>query len=576
MKRAISKPFTSRRATVLLIVLVIIVLLALAAYTLVEMCVAENEATNRFGRSAQARAFAESGIDMAVTILSDPTERLQPEFVMNRPDALEAVVVKQSDVPRGRGRFSVIAGDSSDPGAKGVRYGLTDESGKLNLNSLALWQQNSALNINDTTARNFLLNLPYMTNDLADAILDFIDPDDTARQYGVESDYYSTLSPPYRAANGPLQSLDDLLLVKGVTPALLYGEDLNRNGVMDPGEDVNGDGYFDRGWSAYFTVYSAERNIQQDGSSRININQQDLPGLYDQLAGLLGVKQAQYIVAWRMNGAAATTSSGGGGGGGRGGSGGGSGGGSSGSSGSSSSKGSSSSSSSGGGSGGGSSGQTNGSSGNAPSRGNRNSGQTALRDGLQIPMPPATGSHTFTSVYQVIGGTVRATVNGRATTLTSPFSSSQSQIVTYLPQLLDQLTLTDDLFIQGRINVNTAPIQVLLGLPNMTVQLATQISAAQTAGSTSQAASSQSPRATNAWLVMEGFCSANTMQGLDPYLTARGDVYRAQSVGYFDDGGPVVRLEAVIDAAVQPARILNIRDLSELGRGFTRQQLGVP
>jgi hypothetical protein len=467
--------------------------------------------------------------------------------VMNRPDALEAVVVKQSDVPRGRGRFSVIAGDSSDPAAKGVRYGLTDESGKLNLNSLALWQQNSALNINDTTARNFLLNLPYMTNDLADAILDFIDPDDTARQYGVESDYYSTLSPPYRAANGPLQSLDDLLLVKGVTPALLYGEDLNRNGVMDPGEDVNGDGYFDRGWSAYFTVYSAERNIQQDGSSRININQQDLPGLYDQLAGLLGVKQAQYIVAWRMNGAAATTSSGGGGGGGG-----------------------------RGGSGGGSSGQTNGSSGNAPSRGNRNSGQTALRDGLQIPMPPATGSHTFTSVYQVIGGTVRATVNGRATTLTSPFSSSQSQIVTYLPQLLDQLTLTDDLFIQGRINVNTAPIQVLLGLPNMTVQLATQISAAQTAGSTSQAASSQSPRATNAWLVMEGFCSASTMQGLDPYLTARGDVYRAQSVGYFDDGGPVVRLEAVIDAAVQPARILNIRDLSELGRGFTRQQLGVP
>ncbi len=199
-----------------------------------------------------------------------------------------------------------------------------------------------------------------------------------------------------------------------------------------------------------------------------------------------------------------------------------------------------------------------------------------LRDGLQIPMPPATGSHTFTSIYQLIGGSVRANVNGRTTTLNSPFSSSQGQIATYLPQMLDQLTLTDDLFIQGRINVNTAPMQVLLGLPNMTVQLATQITAAQTAGSTSQAASSQSPRATNAWLVIEGFCSANTMQGLDPYLTARGDVYRAQSVGYFDDGGPVVRLEAVIDAAVQPARILNIRDLSELGRGFTRQQLGVP
>jgi hypothetical protein len=141
--------------------------------------------------------------------------------------------------------------------------------------------------------------------------------------------------------------------------------------------------------------------------------------------------------------------------------------------------------------------------------------------------------------------------------------------------MLDQLSLSDDLFIKGRINVNTASMQVLLGLPNMTVQLATQITAAQTAGSSSQSSSTQAPRATNAWLVVEGLCSANTMAGLDPYLTARGDVYRVQSVGFFDEGGPVVRLEAVIDSAVTPARILNVRDLTELGRGFTPQQLGV-
>ncbi len=542
MKRALPQTSRARRATVLLVVLVVIVLLALAAYALVEMCVAESEASNRFARAAQARAFAESGIDMAVTLLSDPAERLQPEFVMNRPDALAAVVLKQSDVPRGRGRFSVVTGDASDATSKAVRFGLTDESGKLNLNQLVAWQANSALNITDDTARNFLMNLPYMTNDVADAILDFIDSDDTARQYGMESDYYSNLSPPYHTANGPLQSLDDLLLVKGVTPALLYGEDLNRNGILDPGEDINGDGYFDRGWSAYLTVSSAERNLQQDGSSRVNINQQDLPGLYDQLAGMLGEKQAQYIVAYRMNGAAPAGNSG------RGGSGGGSG-------------------SSGGGGRGGNA--------IAASRGSKNAGQTVLRDGLQLPMPPATGSHSFTSIYQLIGGTVRASVNGRTTTLTSPFSASTSQIASYLPQMLDQLSLTDDLFLKGRINVNTAPIQVLLGLPNMTVPLATQITAAQTAGSSSQSASAQAPRATNAWLVVEGLCSASTMVSIDPYLTARGDVYRVQSVGYFDEGGPVVRLEAVIDAAVQPARILNLRDLSELGRGFTPQQLGV-
>ncbi|HXY37786.1 MAG TPA: hypothetical protein VEI07_26405 [Planctomycetaceae bacterium] len=567
-----------RRASVLLVVLVVIVLLALAAYALVQMCVAENEASDRFAREAEARAFAESGIDMAVIMLTDPAERQNPDFVLNRPDALKAVIVKQSDVPRGRGRYSVVAGDLADATSKNVRFGLVDESGKLNLNSLIAWQNNSSLNINDSTARNFLINLPYMTNDVADAILDFIDADDVARQYGVESDYYTTLSPPYHTANGPLQSLDELLLVKGVTPSLLYGEDLNRNGIMDPGEDLNGDGYFDRGWSAYLTVSSAERNLQQDGSARININGQDLPALYDQLAGLLGTQQAQYIVAYRMNGA--NSSGGGGGGGGSGGSGGG---------GSSSSMSSSSSSSSGGSSGGSSSGGSSSGGGGggggrlqnqaaniAATRGNRNTGQTVLRDGLQLPIPPATGKVTITSLYQLIGGSVRASVNGRNTTLNSPFSSNAGQIASYLPQMLDQLSLSDDLFVKGRINVNTAPIQVLLGLPNMTEQMAEQIVAAQTVSSTAQSASAQAPRATNAWLVVEGICSARTMASFDPYLTSRGDVYRVQSVGFFDEGGPVVRLEAVIDAAVLPARILNLRDLSELGRGFTPQQLGVP
>jgi DNA uptake protein ComE-like DNA-binding protein len=570
MKRQPSPSSTARGATVLLVVLVVIVLMALAAYGLVEMCLSESEASNRFARTAEARAFAESGIDMAVTMLSDPAERLNPDFVNNRPDVLGAVVLKQSDVAHGRGRFSVVAGDSADATSKAVRFGLTDESGKLNLNSLVAWQANSALNLTDDTTRAFLMNLPYMTNDVADAILDFIDTDDTARQYGVESDYYSTQSPAYRAANGPLQSLDDLLLVKGVTPALLYGEDLNRNGILDPGEDLNGDGYFDRGWSAYLTVSSAERNVQQDGSSRININQQDLPGLYDQLSGLLGQKQAQFIVAYRMNGPAPKT-------------GGGPGGNPSGPANSNNNNNSvlaqsRKSSSNNGPSNNGPSGNRSGNGGNnaiANARGGRNTGQTVLRDGMQLPMPPSTGKVTITSLYQLIGGSVRATVNGRPQTLTSPFSSSASQIASYLPQMLDQLSLSDDLFIKGRINVNTASMQVLLGLPNMTVQLATQITAAQTAGSTSQSSSTQAPRATNAWLVVEGLCSANTMQNLDPYLTARGDVYRVQSVGFFDEGGPVVRLEAVIDAAVTPARILNLRDLTELGRGFTPQQLGV-
>jgi hypothetical protein len=58
------------------------------------------------------------------------------------------------------------------------------------------------------------------------------------------------------------------------------------------------------------------------------------------------------------------------------------------------------------------------------------------------------------------------------------------------------------------------------------------------------------------------------MRQLDPYVTGRGDVYRIQSLGYFDAGGPVTRLEAVLDATRQPPKLACLRDLTDLGRGY--------
>jgi type II secretory pathway component PulK len=523
-----------RRGSILLVVLVIIVLLALGAYTFTEMSVAENEATTMYGRSVLARAFAESGIDVAANSLADPAQRQQVDPVLNRSDLFSAVLLRSADVARGRGRFSVISGQPQDQTGMALRFGLSDESGKLNLNTILLWATNN--NLTDDTTRACLMQLPNMTNDVADAILDWIDSDDNPRQYGAEAEYYLALPQPYRTANGFLTSLDDLLLVRGVTPALLYGEDLNRNGIMDPGEDLNGDGYFDRGWAAYLTIYSAERNVQLDGTLRVNVNQQNLPQLYQQLQGLMGDTVAQFVVAYRMNGPQTAASSRGGGSGGSGRSGG-----------------SSSSSSS------------------------ASSGSTVQLGGMSVPTTPTT-SHTVTSLYQFIGKTVTVNINGSKKTLQCPWASSVSSMSQYLPDLLDKLTLVDDSFIQGRINVNQAPFEVLMGVPNMTEDLARQIVAAQSLGAASSASgSSQSPRATTAWLIVEGLVSsAATMAQLDPYLTSHGAVYRAQSIGYFDEGGPFVRLEAVIDGSIDPPRIVNLRDLSDLGRGFSRQQLGIP
>src|SRR5207248_8062397 len=116
-----------------------------------------------------------------------------------------------------------------------------------------------------------------------------------------ESNYYQTLNPPYNAKNGPLDSLDELLLVKGVTPQLLYGNDLNRNGILDAEED-DGSGTVDMGWQAYLTVYTHENNVDSTGTPRIYLNDPDINSLADKLTTALGEDLANYIIAYRLYG----------------------------------------------------------------------------------------------------------------------------------------------------------------------------------------------------------------------------------------------------------------------------------
>ena len=72
-----------------------------------------------------------------------------------------------------------------------------------------------------------------------------------------------------------------MLYVQGVTPQLLFGNDLNRNGILDPDED-DGTGALDMGWSAYLTIYSRELNVDSQGNPRIYVNDPNLQSLANQ------------------------------------------------------------------------------------------------------------------------------------------------------------------------------------------------------------------------------------------------------------------------------------------------------
>ena len=141
-------------------------------------------------------------------------------------------------------------------------FELIDEAGKLNLN---------------TAQYTNLIELPFMTPELADAIIDWRDADDEPRESGAESDVYLRYNPPMTAKNAPFESIEELRLLSGATEELLYGEDFNGNGILDENEndgDVapprdNADGRLDLGIMEYVTVWSREGTLQTNGEPRL-------------------------------------------------------------------------------------------------------------------------------------------------------------------------------------------------------------------------------------------------------------------------------------------------------------------
>ena len=159
----------------------------------------------------------------------------------------------------------------------------------------------SKLNIN-TVTKGQLLALPEMLEEIADAIIDWRDDNDTPSAGGVESGYYENLQYGYMARNGPFRTIRELLLVKDVTEQLFYGEDTNFNGQLDyneqDGEESlpydDGDSELDKGWIAHLTCYSYDNNKDAEGNQKVNINEASETELTNSLN--ISSSQAQWIV----------------------------------------------------------------------------------------------------------------------------------------------------------------------------------------------------------------------------------------------------------------------------------------
>lgn len=514
----------SRRGSLLLIVLVTIVILSLSAYTFTALMRTEEEASRLQTRQIQSKYLVDSGTDYVRLFLSQSEATIREKggrWDNSLTFQAQQVAVANSN-PNMIGYFSVITSSLDNEGTpEGYRFGLIDESSKININTLPYADAMFG------NARDILMTLPEMTEEIADAILDWVDADDEIREFGTESSYYST----YDCKNGPMDSLDELLLIRGVTPQLMFGLDTNRNGILDDAEanasDVSQtEAEMYLGWANYLTLYSKESNLTAEGLVRININSDDLEQLYDDLKSSFNDEWANFIIYYRTASDEPV---------------------------------------------------------DAPTE---SSAEVVPASSIEPDFETLQSQRKFQTVLDIIGKFVKVNAEDLNTDqvddILYPYLQSPIQITNAgvtIPLMMASLTTNEGTTIPGRINIMQAPRKVLEGLETAGLLDADQIDRIIYAREGDQELDDPDGADLNrryeTWIMLEGIVDLETMKALMPYICTGGDVYRAEIVGYFPDGAGSSRAEVVIDTTVPIPRILFWRDKSHLRGSFSIDALGI-
>ena len=197
----------SSEGIALIMVLWVIAILSVVA---MEFCFAmrtEVHITNNYKDEFQLYAMAEGGVQRTILELiykhDSRVQQLRAQILEKVPEDKKEWVAD--------GRPYLIPFDQGTCEIK-----VVSEAGKVNINV-----------VSESMLRKIIDQLGWEqeTRDIVvDSILDWRDPNDFHRVNGAEEEYYQSLKEPYHCKNGNLDSVEELLLVRGVTPDLFYGK----------------------------------------------------------------------------------------------------------------------------------------------------------------------------------------------------------------------------------------------------------------------------------------------------------------------------------------------------------------
>jgi len=160
-------------------------------------------------------ALALAGYRAAVAALDDKIEGLELDsdgrLLLRYHGAADGVAAAAADVPLGDGTYS---------------WRISAEDGLVNINTVPRPVLSDLL-------KQCGLGPGAERDTVIDSILDWRDPNRDHRLNGAEEDYYRGLDPPYSCKDGPFSVVEELLLVRGVTPELFAGSEVD--GEKKPG-----------------------------------------------------------------------------------------------------------------------------------------------------------------------------------------------------------------------------------------------------------------------------------------------------------------------------------------------------
>jgi general secretion pathway protein K len=104
------------------------------------------------------------------------------------------------------------------------KVAIEDEAAKIPLNKLVTGDKdNKKVDLVVRAQLERLFSVLELDPQLIDPIIDWLDPDNNPEPFGAEDAYYQSLPAPYHCKNGPLDALEEMLLIKGMTKEILYG-----------------------------------------------------------------------------------------------------------------------------------------------------------------------------------------------------------------------------------------------------------------------------------------------------------------------------------------------------------------